>query len=80
MRDKYYNLLKEHNLPDAFYEIDYLSYTKKYDILKHFIEKNTIEDLKYALDIYRRDYLLLNKYNHSFIINTIQSIINRRSK
>lgn len=71
MRKEYYKLLNKNELLDILHNIDELAYSKKYKIIEALVEKFDPSIINLALIKYQDSYMSINKYNLSFIKNTL---------
>ena len=73
----YYKYLQENKLIDIFSNIYQIKYSKKIEILKSLQEKYSIETINYALYLYEKDYIKLNRMEIYRIKNILKGLCKR---
>ena len=80
MREQYYDLIKENNLEDKLSWVDDLTYSKRCEILKHLLEKYTVETINYALRQYENRYIRLHRIIPYMTKNVLINLCNEYGK
>ena len=77
MRDKYYNFLREHNLPDVLHDIPEMSYSQKIKVLERLRVDYVDEIVRLGLNQYHQNYIKKKRVRLDIISNTIKGICER---
>jgi len=74
VRDQYFSIIKEKDLPNVLGCILELSYSNKLKILKELLDRFNLQDLKIALNLYKQNYIDLNRTQILYLKNVIISL------
>lgn len=73
-KQEYYNLLVKYGIDDILKNIEYLSYSKKYNIIATLIEKYNAQKINKALYYFDQNYIQKERINLRAITNILKGI------
>lgn len=74
MRDKYISFIQQHHINDILHYIEDMSYSKKYKMLDNLCKKYSVHIINRALQIYKENYIDIQRVNLYIIENQINYI------
>jgi hypothetical protein len=80
MRDKYYNFLREHNLPDILHDIPEMSYSQKIKVIERLRADYVDGIVRLGLNQYHQNYIKKKRVRLDIIFNTLKGICERLIK
>ena len=74
VREQYYKIIKDNNIPNVLVELVELPYSRKLKILNELLIKFELSVVKLALNLYKLNYIDVKRVNLFVVRNTLISI------